>query len=317
MAKRSRRKVDTAEEQAPDPDAPSPRQPCPCGSGRRYKNCHGRANASSPFVARPFEGLPGECDWIALREIVPAATADVSLRAAVDTDRAVRVCSLLPMAAPGLVRADGTIWLGLQVQHNFGDVSRDLAAVLESALETEPGNTVPAVGDPGPGRRMQDLIDPEGGFDVQVHDGFDFWVDDVDDPSGEISASLQAANDAAAPTVRLTSVDAAYWTQMGDRRYLRWVLPHSEDTLLDALARLHAAGEDRLGEGTRLIGSFRAHGVLVPVWELDDEIGAEALEDPAGAFSGRLDDAIADSSSLSSAERSARAGLANRQLTIR
>ena len=316
MAKRSRRKVESAT-QAQDPDAPSPRQPCPCGSGRRYKNCHGSANASAPFVARPFEGLPGECDWIALREIVPAATAELSLRSDVDTDRSVRVCSLLPMAAPGLVRPDGTIWLGLQVQHNFGDVSRDLASVVERALETEPGNSIPAVGDPGPGNRMQDLVDPDSGFEVQVHDGFDFWVADVDDPSGEVAASLQAANDAAAPTTRLTGVETAYWTQMGDRRYLRWVLPHSEDTLLDALARLHAEGDDRLGEGTRLIGSFRAHGVLVPVWELDDEISAETLEEPAEAFAGRLDEALADSSSLSGAERSARAGLANRQLTIR
>ena len=316
MAKRSRRKVEAAE-QTPDPDAPSPRQPCPCGSGRRYKNCHGRANAGAPFVARPFEGLPGECDWIALREIVPAATAEVSLRADVDTDRSIRVCSLLPMAAPGLVRPDGTIWLGLQVQHNYGDASRDLASVVESALETEPGNTVPAVGDPGQGRRMQDLIDPESGFVVQVHDGFDFWVEDVDDPSGEVAASLQAANDAAAPTARLTGVDAAYWTQMGDRRYLRWVLPYPEDILLDALARLHAAGDDRLGDGTRLIGSFRAHGVLVPVWELDEGVGPEALEEPASAFSDRLDEALADTSSLSSTQRSARAGLANRQLTIR
>ncbi|UYM07556.1 DUF5926 family protein [Solicola gregarius] len=315
MAKRTRRRVDQPATTTTDPDAPSPRQPCPCGSGRRYKNCHGSANASAPFVARTFEGLPGECDWIALREIVPAATAAITLRS--DGDRSVQVCSLLPMAAPALVRPDGTVWLGLQVQHNFGDVSRDLAAVLEHALETEPGSTVQAVEDPGPGRRMQDLVDPDAGFDVQVHDGFDFWIADVDDPSGEVAASLQAANDAAAPTARLTSVDAAYWTQMGDRRYLRWVLPHTENTLLDALARLHAAGDDRLGDGTRLIGSFRAHGVLVPVWELEGDVGPEALEDPADAFSGRLAEALDDSSTLSSAERSARAGLANRQLTIR
>lgn len=314
MAKRSRRQVDTP---PPDPDAPSPRQPCPCGSGRRYKNCHGRAGGTAPFVVRTFQGLPHECDWIALREIVPAATASVRLREDAGTDRDVQVCSLLPMAAPGLVRPDGTIWLGLQVQHNFGDVSRDLAAVLERAFETEPGNAVSAVDDPGLGRRMQDLVDPDGAFDVQVHEGFDFWVADVDDSSGEVAASLQAANDAAAPTERLTSVDAAYWTRMGDRRYLRWVMPHGEDTLLDALARLHAVGEDTLGDGTRLIGSFRAHGVLVPVWELDDSITAEALEQPAEAFGNRLDGALGDSSALSSAERSARAGLANRQLTIR
>lgn len=314
MAKKSRRRVDAP---AADPDAPSPRQPCPCGSGRRYKNCHGHSGGTAPFVIRTFQDLPHECDWIALREIVPAATAAVRLRADAGTDRSVQVCSLLPMAAPGVVRPDGTIWLGLQVQHNFGDVSRDLAAVLERAFETEPGTAVSAVDDPGLGRRMQDLVDPDGGFDVQVHDGFDFWATDAEDSSGEVAASLQAANDAAAPTERLTGVEAAYWTQMGDRRYLRWVMPHGEDTLLDALARLHATGDDTLGENTRLIGSFRAHGVLVPVWELEGPITAEALEEPAEAFAARLDDALGDSSALSSAQRSARAGLANRQLTIR
>jgi hypothetical protein len=29
----------------------------------------------APFVPRPFEGLPGETDWVAMREILPAATA--------------------------------------------------------------------------------------------------------------------------------------------------------------------------------------------------------------------------------------------------
>ena len=40
------------------------REPCPCGSGRRYKACHGRAawQAAEAFVGRPFEGLAGECD---------------------------------------------------------------------------------------------------------------------------------------------------------------------------------------------------------------------------------------------------------------
>ena len=37
------------------------REPCPCGSGRRYKACHGRAaaHAVTELVQRPFEGLPG------------------------------------------------------------------------------------------------------------------------------------------------------------------------------------------------------------------------------------------------------------------
>ena len=52
------------------------------------------------------------------------------------------LCSLLPGAAPALVREDGAIWLGLQVQHSYGDPSRDLAAVLLEALDAEPGSMV-------------------------------------------------------------------------------------------------------------------------------------------------------------------------------
>lgn len=63
----------------PDSDVPvvGPREPCPCGSGRRYKACHGRPAraAATHFVARPFAGLADEGDWVALREFVPAGLA--------------------------------------------------------------------------------------------------------------------------------------------------------------------------------------------------------------------------------------------------
>src|SRR3712207_2786387 len=120
-----------------------PRQPCPCGSGRRYKACHGSPDGpAGVFVARPFGGLRGECDLVAMRELVPAATAPVTLRDTASTDRDVILCSLLPMAAPALVREDGTVWLGMQVQHGYGDPSRDLAAVLLQALAAETGAVV-------------------------------------------------------------------------------------------------------------------------------------------------------------------------------
>lgn len=269
-----------------------------------------------PFVARTFEGLPGECDWVALREIVPAATATVGLVPDAG-ERRLQVCSLLPGGAPGLVRSDGTVWLALQVQHNFGDISRDLAAVVENGLEAEPGAELSLVEAPGPGRRLQDLIDPESDFEVQVHDGFDFWVADAPDPTGEAAAGLEAANETAAPTVRLTTVDGAYWTKMGDRRYLRWVMPHDEERLLDAFARLRAAEADRLGPDTRLIGMFRAHGLLVPVWEAETEIPAADLEVPATELAGRLADALTVEADLTTQERAVRSGLTNRQLTIR
>ena len=275
--------------------------------------------ATMPFVARTFEGLPGECDWVALREIVPSATATIKIAAdaGAGSDRSVRVCSLLPGGGAGLVRPDGDIWLGLQVQHNFGDISRDLAAAVELAMVAEPASEVALLEPPGVGRRLQDLVDPASDFDVTVHEGFDFWVEGADDPTGDLADALGAANEAVAPTVRLSSVEAAYRTDMGERQYLRWVQPHDEERLLTALARLRAAGRDAVTDGTRLIGMFRAHGLLVPVWELDDATSAEALEEPVAAFGSTVDEMLADTSDLTTAERSARNALATRQLTIR
>ena len=102
--------------------------------------------------------MPSECDVIALRELVPAATAPLTLK---EGDRTVRLGTLLPGAAPAMVRESGDIWLGLQVQHSYGNPARDLGAVLEAALATEePGivglTTRPATAPaPGPDQRHQ------------------------------------------------------------------------------------------------------------------------------------------------------------------
>jgi hypothetical protein len=289
-----------------------PRQPCPCGSGRRFKACHGSAaGAPTAYVARPFEGLPSECDIVALRELVPAATAPLKLK---DSDRTVQLCSLLPMAAPAMVRESGDIWLGLQVQHNFGDPARDLGAVLTRALDAETG-IVGLTDAPGDGPRLQDLVTGTT-LDVTVHEGFDYWIADVDDKDS-MAGALDQANASANPTSRLESVEAAYWTSVGSKEHLRWVMPEPEDRLLDALARLHAAGKDTVAEGSRFVGMFRAHGLLTPVWDLPVGTGAEVLEKPAAAFAADLAEALADSSDLTPEQRSARSGLANRQVTIR
>ncbi|GAA1905092.1 DUF5926 family protein [Nocardioides lentus] len=299
--------------------AVGPRQPCPCGSGKRYKACHGGADGgATAYVARPFAGLAAECDIVALRELVPAATAPLTLSEAAENPhgRAVRLCSLLPGAVPGMVREDGTVWLGLQVQHQYGDPSRDLASVLERALVAEAGEQVVVTTAPGAGPRLQDLVVDEP-LDVTVHDGFAFWVDDVEGGAEAMSAALEQADQAAIPTVRLEGVTAAYWCDVSTKEHLRWVRPEPEDRLLDALARLHAAGEDRLTEDSRLVGMFRSHGLLVPVWDLAVGTGPEALVEPAARFDAALTEALADTSSLTSEQRSARNGLANRQVTIR
>ena len=202
------------------------------------------------------------------------------------------LCSLLPVAAPALVREDGSIWLGLQVQHSFGDPSRDLGAVLEKALATEREGVVGLTDPPGEGSRLQDLVADQP-LEVTVHDGFDYWVADVDDPTGAVQPP-GGGQRRGHPTVRLASVEAAYWTNVGTKEHLRWVMPHEEDQLLTALARLHAAGKDKVADDSRLVGMFRVHGVLVPVWDLPVGTGAEVLEEPAARFAADLEKALAD-----------------------
>jgi hypothetical protein len=295
------------------------REQCPCGSGRRYKACHGRAvaQAVTELVQRPFEGLPGECDWIALRELVPAATVELKLKDALPEGvPSVTLATVLPMAWPALRRDDGSVLLGLQNDTSSGDISRDLADTLQRALVAAPGTPVQGRRAPADGPRLQDLLDPEGKFEPVVHTGFEFWVPDTENTTPEVTASLERANSAAIPTVKLAGVDAAYWCETPEKNHLRWVMPHAEERLLDALARLHAAGRSSLGEATRLVGSFRAHGLTVPVWDLPSGVGADDVEKPAAEFAERLAAALADESPLTPDERRARGGLTNRQVTL-
>ncbi|MET7663274.1 DUF5926 family protein [Streptomyces sp. NPDC005463] len=295
------------------------REPCPCGSGRRYKACHGRAaaHAVTELVQRPFEGLAGEGDWIALRELVPAATVRLTLKESLpDGVPSVTLATVLPMAWPALRRDDGSVLLGLQNDTSSGDLSRDLADTLQRALTAEPGTPVQARRAPAEGPRLQDLLDPAAAFEPVVHTGFEFWVPDSENASPEVAASLERANAAAIPTVKLSGVDGAYWCETPDKNHLRWVMPHPEERLLDALARLHAAGMSSLGEGTRLVGSFRAHGLTVPVWDLPTGVSAEDVEKPTAEFAERLAAALDSEAPLTVEERRARGGLTNRQVTL-
>ncbi|WP_320780638.1 DUF5926 family protein [Streptomyces sp. CRN 30] len=295
------------------------REPCPCGSGRRYKACHGRAAAQAvtELVQRPFEGLPGEGDWVALRELVPAATAELTLKDGLPEGvPSVTLATVLPMAWPALRRDDGSVLLGLQNDTPSGDISRDLADTLQQALSAAPGSPVQSRRAPADGPRLQDVLAADGTFEPVVHEGFEFWVPDPENATAEVTASLERANAAAIPTVRLQGVDAAYWCETPEKNHLRWVMPHEEERLLDALARLHAAGRSSLGEGTRLVGSFRAHGLIVPVWDLPTGFSAQDAEKPAAEFAERLAEALAVETPLTAEERRARGGLTNRQVTL-
>jgi hypothetical protein len=296
------------------PEGINPKAPCPCGSGRRYKHCHGSGYA--PAVTRPFEGLPGEADWVAMRELVPSATATIRTK----DGRDVTLASVLPGGTPALVRANGEILLGVQMQTASDDVSRDIGTALAAALESPAGTPV----DPGPigaagsaGPRLQELLDVGAPFDVVVHDDFGFWLEGTDAGAAAL-AGLEHANEAILPTVRLAGLDAAYWVRPGNERaHLRWVRPEPEEKLFDALARLSASEQILLGDGTRYAGAFRALGLAVPVWDLPADTPAEEWIGPATEFQTRLEQALAATEPLTSDERRARAGLLSRQITLR
>lgn len=172
--------------------------------------------------------------------------------------------------------------------------------------------------------RLPDLLQADAPLDVTMYRDFAWWVPGEQPSSGEVADSLQRANAAILPTEAVTGVgvEAAYWVDAGGKAHLRWVRPEPEEQLLIALARLAARDELELGEGSRFAGSFRAHGVLVPVWDLDPEQHAREWTAPAEAFALRLTQALAsvdpqDATPLTTPERHTLHALRARQITLR
>jgi hypothetical protein len=270
------------------------------------------------FVARPFAGLVAEAELVALRELVPAATASMRLNpeyAAKYGDKDITLATVLPMAWPALVKPDGRIFLGLQRNERSGDVNRDVSVALLNALDTAPGGTVSTPALPGQGPRLLDIVANEP-LDVTVHDGFDFWLDPDQERDDQVSASLEAANAAIFPTAKMDSAKAAYWCRVPGKAHVRWVLPDNEDTALNALSRLSAAGNLKLGGETKFAGMFRAHSLLVPVFDLPSDPESGHWEAALGELAERYEAAKIDES-LSADERRAKQGLLGRQLALR
>ena len=270
------------------------------------------------FVARPFAGLADEPEWVALRELVPAATAPLRLTAEYSAkygDREITLASILPMAWPALTKPDGRVFVGLQRHERSGDINRDLAVALLNALETPPGGSVNVPPLPGEGPRLADVIINEP-LEITLHTGFDFWLDADQERDDSVKQSLEAANASIFPTSPLAAARAAYWCRVPGKSHVRWVLGENEEAGMSALSRLSAAGQLKLGEETKFAGMFRAHGLLVPVWDLPREPEAQEWEEPFAALVQRYHAALSDEP-LTSDERRAKQGLLGRQLSLR
>ena len=98
MAKKSRTK---ARDRATEGEV-GPREACPCGSGKRYKACHGSVGGA--YVARPFAGLAAERDLVALQRMQKLAPR---LPLVMLIDKARHWPVLKPMVEPGWMLGPG------------------------------------------------------------------------------------------------------------------------------------------------------------------------------------------------------------------
>ncbi|MGB3772289.1 MAG: DUF5926 family protein [Rhodococcus sp. (in: high G+C Gram-positive bacteria)] len=267
---------------------------------------------------RPFEGLAFECDIVAMREFVASATATLPVTG---SDRDFTLATVLPGAVAALVRDDAAqaAFVAMQVQNFSDDLAADLAASIEWAVSAEPGSSLAASNPSESTTALTDLVDANTPLDITVHQNFSWWIPEGSDSDPEVQATIERANGAIMPSARIEAdgVSAAWWVDAGDKAHIRWVRPEDEDQLMIALARLQSVGELHVGEGSRFAGSFRTHGLLVPVFDLDPEVHPNEWAAGTAQLGRRLDETLADTSDLSSDQRRARDGLRSRQVTLR
>ncbi len=289
------------------------------GSNRASLLAQRAAERESHLAApvRPFQGVAAECDLVALREFVPSATAPVQV-----DGRTITIATVLPGAVAALVRAENdtvTGFAGLQVQVHSPNVAADLSSALRWASDAEPGESLEAADPDGNTAGLAEVLDPSAQLDITVHQNFNWWLPEGVEPAADVAATVERANQAIMPSARLDGdgLVAAWWVDAGDKAHLRWVRPESEDELMFALARLHAAGDLTLGEGSRYAGSFRTHGLLVPVFDLDPEMHPTEWATPTVKFGEKLAEALAVDAPLTSEQLRSRDGLRSRQVTLR
>ncbi|MEV0947100.1 DUF5926 family protein [Rhodococcus sp. NPDC049939] len=291
------------------------------GNARAEKIARRQAERESAAAAvtRPFEGLAAECDLVALREFVPSATAPLPVK---DSPRALTLATVLPGAVAALVREEGddaTGFVGVQVQAHSADLGADLAASVVWARDADPGESLTFADPDSETPALADLIDADALLDITVHQDFNWWIPEGVEPAPDVASTVQHANAAIMPSARVEAdgIVAAWWVDAGERAHLRWVRPENEDDLMLALARVHATGGLHVGEGSRYAGSFRTHGLLVPVFDLDREKHPNEWAAGTIELGARLAQALAVDAPLTTEERRARDGLRGRQVTLR
>ena len=297
------------------------RQNEPKSGGNRQAKIAARAAEREDLSVepRPFAGFAGECDMVAMREFVPSATTRLTTAG---EGRDITLATVLPGAIAGLVRDEelgGEALVGLQVQVHGQDPAADLAYAVDWASRAGGGETLTASHPSDSTPALADVVVADAPMEIVVHDDFSWWLVEGVQVAPEIAQAVKNANEVMMPSARVAAegIEAAWWVDAGEKAHVRWVRPEDEDALFEALARVHAAGGLHLGDGSRFAGSFRTHGLLVPVFDLDPEMHHQEWAPGLLELDARLSEALAQDSPLSSDERASRAGLRSRQVTLR
>ena len=296
------------------------REDLPEGMSRRQAKLAARAAEREALAKdpRPYAGLAMEPDLIALQEFVPSAVAQVEVNGT-----PVELVTVLPGAGAALVRAEdqgGQRLVALQVQSHSHNPGRDLAYALSWVLDAEPGESLQSTVADGSQPELASLLDASSTLTIEEHSDFNWWFPEGAAVPPEIRQALSRANDAVLPSEKI-QVDlpgSIWWVNPGGgKAHIRWVRPEdNEAQMLTALARIAAAGELHLGEGTRFAGAFRTHGVVVPVWDLDPSVDAASYADALTTLNAKIEAEYTNDAQLSADERKQLDNIKSRQVTI-
>ena len=269
------------------------REDLPEGMSRRQAKLAARAAEREALAKdpRPYAGLAMEPDLIALQEFVPSAVAQVEVNGT-----PVELVTVLPGAGAALVRPEdqgAQRLVALQVQSHSHNPGRDLAYALSWVLDAEPGESLQSTVADGSQPELASLLDASSTLTIEEHSDFNWWFPEGAAVPPEIRQALSRANDAVLPSEKI-QVDlpgSIWWVNPGGgKAHIRWVRPEdNEAQMLTVLARIAAAGELHLGEGTRFAGAFRTHGVVVPVWDLDPSVDAASYADALTTLNAKIE----------------------------
>lgn len=298
----------------------------PEGMSRRQAKLARRAaeRAALERDPRPYDGFAAEADLVAMQEFVPSAHFLAETTDAVS--RPVRVVTVLPGAVAALVRPEeegGEALVALQTAQRGNNPNRDLAFALNWVKDAAPGASLETGVADGSEPALDTLLVKDQTPLIEVAQDFNWWLTEDQQSNPTVQQTLQQANDSVLPSERIDApvTGAAWWIDPGEKAHIRWIRPETEAVLLPALARVHAAGEFDLGEDTRFAGVFRTHGLLVPVFDLDNSVTAEEFAAPLEKLDAKiaaaLEELSADGAQLTAEEQKSKQTIIAREVTIR